>query len=366
MNDDANVISCNLPLRALPTNLSWLWHVAIFPGASNKSGTTAAHFQAEDKHGLSTVLRCRHCARDTHKRGHYMDRRSLLKGTLFSAAALALRPQLSLADSAHGADSRLMALERQHGGRLGVAILDTGNGQRIICRADERFLMCSTFKLLAASAILARVDKGVEKLDRRVVFGKDVLLSHAPITSLHVGSPGMTVAELCEAAITVSDNTAANLLLSSLGGPSAITAFARRMGDNVTRLDRTEPELNVSSPGDIRDTTTPHAMLDDVQRLLLGDELSKTSREQLTTWLRATSTGNDTLRAGLPADWIVGDKTGGGSHGERNDVAIVWPPNRKPLLIAAYYVNPDIDDAGRNRVLAEVGRIAAMPITGAA
>lgn len=293
-----------------------------------------------------------------------MDRRSLLKNTLLGAAALALRPQLSLANSAHGADNRLMALERQHGGRLGVAVLDTGNGQRIAYRADERFLMCSTFKLLAASAVLARVDQGTEKLDRRVVFGKDVVLSYAPITSLHVGGQGMTVGELCEAAITVSDNTAANLLLTSLNGPPAITAFARRMGDNITRLDRTEPELNVSSPGDIRDTTTPNAMLADLQKLSLGDVLSKASREQLTTWLRATSTGKDALRAGLPAGWTAGDKTGSGSHGERNDVAIVWPPNRKPLLIAAYYVNPDTDDAGRNRVLAEVGRIASMPMTG--
>ncbi|BDU20123.1 class A beta-lactamase [Dyella sp. GSA-30] len=295
-----------------------------------------------------------------------MDRRSLLKGTLLGAAALALRPQLSLANSAHGTDSRLAALERQHGGRLGVAVLDTGSGQRIAYRADERFLMCSTFKLLAASAVLARVDQGMEKLDRRVVFGKDVVLSYAPITSLHVGGQGMTVGELCEAAITVSDNTAANLLLTSLNGPPAITAFARRMGDNITRLDRTEPELNVSSPGDIRDTTTPNAMLADLQKLSLGDVLTKASREQLTAWLRATSTGKDALRAGLPAGWTAGDKTGSGAHGERNDVAIVWPPNRKPLLIAAYYVNPNTDDAGRNRVLAEVGRIASMSTTGAA
>ena len=288
-----------------------------------------------------------------------MDRRTLLKAALFGAAAASLSPSFSLAAKAHGADHRLTALERKHGGRLGVAMLDTGNGQRIMHRADERFLMCSTFKLLAASAILAKVDQGTEKLDRRLIFGKDVLLSHAPVTSRHVGGQGMTVAELCEAAITVSDNTAANLLLSSLGGPAAITAFARRMGDNLTRLDRTEPELNVSSAGDERDTTTPGAMLADVEKLLLGDVLSGSSRDQLITWLRATSTGKDTLHAGLPAGWPIGDKTGSGAHGERNDVAIIWPPNRKPLLIAAYYVNPNTDDAGRNRVLAEVGRIAA-------
>ena len=256
-------------------------------------------------------------------------------------------------------EDRLAALERQRGGRLGVAVLDTGNGKRLAHRAGERFLMCSTFKWLAAAAVLARVDRGVERLDRRIAFGKDVVLSYAPVTSLHTGGQGMTVAELCQAAITVSDNTAANLLLSSLGGPSAVTAFARSLGDQTTRLDRTEPELNVGAPGDVRDTTTPEAMLGDLQKVLLGDVLAKDSRGQLEAWLRATTTGNDTLRAGMPASWVVGDKTGSGSHGERNDVAIVWPPQRKPLLIAAYYVNPSIDDTGRNSVLAEVGRIAA-------
>lgn len=290
-----------------------------------------------------------------------MERRTLLKAALLGTAASVLLPQLSFAADARDTSHRLMTLERKHGGRLGVAMLDTGNRQRIMYRSDEHFMMCSTFKLLAASAVLARVDQGLEKLDRRVVFGKDVVLSYAPTTSLHVGGQGMTIAELCEAAITLSDNTAANLLLTSLGGPAAITAFARRMGDHVTRLDRTEPELNISSPGDERDTTTPSAMLNNLQKLLLGEVLSKTSREQLTTWLRATSTGKDTLHAGLPAGWTIGDKTGSGAHGERNDVAIVWPPNRKPLLIAAYYVNPNTDDAGRNGVLAEVGRIAASP-----
>ena len=292
-------------------------------------------------------------------RGNRMDRRSLLKGALLGATAAALQPRLSLAAHLPGKDDRLAALERQHGGRLGVAMLDTGNGDRIAHRADERFLMCSTFKWLAAAAVLARTDHATEKLDRRVVFGKDALLSYAPITSQHVGGQGMTVAELCEAAITLSDNTAANLLLTRLGGPTALTAFLRRLGDKVTRLDRMEPELNVSSPGDERDTTTPSAMLQDLQRLLLGDALSDMSREQLTAWLRKTVTGKDTLRAGLPVDWTIGDKTGSGAHGERNDVAIVWPPNRKPLLIAAYYVNPNTDDARRNHVLAEVGRIAA-------
>lgn len=287
-----------------------------------------------------------------------MNRRALLKGAALGAAALTLGSRTSLA-SANDLEARLAALERRRGGRLGVSILDTGNGQRLAYRAGERFLMCSTFKWLAAAAVLARVDRGQERLDRRVVFGKDVVLSYAPVTSQHTGGQGMTVAELCQAAITVSDNTAANLLLTSLGGPSSVTSFVRSLGDPTTRLDRTEPELNVGAPGDLRDTTTPDAMLGDLRKLLVGDVLSEGSRKQLETWLRATSTGNDTLRAGMPQGWAVGDKTGSGSHGERNDVAIVWPPQRKPLLIAAYYVNPSIDDAGRNSVLADVGRIAA-------
>jgi beta-lactamase class A len=293
-----------------------------------------------------------------------MNRRSLLKGAVLAAAALALRPKLSLAASVGDLRARLEALERQHGGRLGVAILDTGNGRSVGYRADERFLMCSTFKLLAVAAVLARVDRGVEQLDRRIVFGSDVVLSYAPITRHRIGGQGMTVAELCQAAITVSDNTAANLLLSSIGGPAAVTALARSLGDEMTRLDRMEPELNVTTAGDVRDTTTPNATLGDMQKILLGHTLSDTSREQLIAWLCATSTGDAKLRAGVPTGWKVGDKTGSGSQGESNDVAIIWPPGRKPLLVTAYYVNSSTDDAARNRVVAEVGRIAVTILAG--
>jgi beta-lactamase class A len=289
-----------------------------------------------------------------------MNRRNLLKGALLGASALALRPTFSLAaGSPDVAKARLAALERQHGGRLGVAILDTGNGRRIAHRADERFLMCSTFKLLAVATLLARVDRGAERLDRRVVFGKESVLAYAPVTSHRVGAPGMTVAELCEAAITVSDNTAANLLLASMGGPAAVTAYARSLGDPVTRLDRIEPELNIASPGDVRDTTTPAAMLRDLQTLLLGDALSHVSRGQLLEWLRATSTGTEQLRAGLPAGWRAGDKTGSGAQHETNDIAIIWPPQRKPLLVAAYYSGSSADTDERHAVLAAVGRLAA-------
>ncbi len=288
-----------------------------------------------------------------------MDRRSLLKNALLGASVLALRPALALADETGGAAARLAALERRHGGRLGVAILDTGSGRHVAQRGDERFLMCSTFKLLAVAAVLARVDHGSERLDRRIVFGKDALLAHAPKTTPHVGAPGMTVAELCEAAITVSDNTAANLLLASMGGPHAVTAFAHSVGDPQTRLDRTEPDLNVGSPGDMRDTTTPGAMLATMQKVLLWKVLSDASRAHLIAWLRACSTGGAKLRAGIPANWLAGDKTGSGSHDETNDVAIFWPPQRPPILVTAYYVGSSADEAGRNAVMAEVGRIAA-------
>ena len=188
------------------------------------------------------------------RKGDCMNRRDLLKGVVTGVAALALAPAfgfgIGATEDGTPADA-LAALERKYGGRLGVAILDTETGRRAAYRGEERFLMCSTFKWLAVAAVLARVDAGHEQLDRRLVFDDSVLLEYAPVTRRHVGAPGMTIAALCEAAITLSDNTAANLLLSSMGGPSAVTAFARSVGDSVTRLDRSEPELNVGSRDDV-------------------------------------------------------------------------------------------------------------------
>jgi len=284
-----------------------------------------------------------------------MNRRELLKGAAFGAIALAASPRV-LAMQARGAATRLSALEHQRGGRLGVAIHDTGSGARVAYRGDERFLMCSTFKLLLAAAVLKKVDSGTEKLDRRIVFGKDALLEYAPVAKQHVGPPGMTIAQLCEAAVTLSDNTAANLLVASLGGPTGVTRYARTLRDTLTRLDHIEPELNRHNGED--DTTTPWAMLEDMRKLLLDDALSPTSREQLTKWLIANQTGGDSLRAGLPPDWREGDKTGSGRTAN-NDVAILWPPQRKPLLVTAYYDNAHADVAARKAVLAEVGRIVA-------
>jgi beta-lactamase class A len=287
-----------------------------------------------------------------------VDRRTLLKSTLIGTSAMLLRPSVLLAAEARGAKAKLAALENQHGGRLGVAMLDTGSGTRVGYRDDERFLMCSTFKLLLAAAVLARVDRGQEHLDQRLTFGKDALLEYAPITSKHVGPPGMTLAELCQAAVAVSDNTAANVLMAHLGGPSVVTAYARQLGDAITRLDHIEPELNRPSADAASDTTTPNAMLANLQKLTLGHVLSDASRKQLIEWLCQTSTGKHLLRAGVPSDWRVGEKTGSGSS-QRNDVAIMWPPNRQALLITAYYTNAQMDDDQRASVLAAVGRIGA-------
>lgn len=289
-----------------------------------------------------------------------MNRRSALKAGLLGAAALVLSPGFARENAGADAHARLARLERRHGGRLGVAILDTASGRHVMHRGDERFLMCSTFKLLAVAAVLTRVDRGAERLDRRIVIAPSELLDYAPVARQHLGTPGMRVDELCQAAITVSDNTAANLLLASLGGPAAVTSFVRGLDDFVTRLDRIEPELNVGSPGDIRDTTTPHAMLATMQKVLLGDVLAEGSRQQLIAWMHACRTGDERLRAGLPHDWVVGDKTGSGSHGETNDVAVIWRSGRKPLLVTAYYADSPASTAERQRVLAEVGRIAAL------
>jgi beta-lactamase class A len=286
-----------------------------------------------------------------------MHRRNVLKGTALGLAALASLPLTSFAKSGPAKPSKIADLERQFGGTLGVAVYDMETGVRSGYRPDDRFLMCSTFKPLAVAAVLRRVDEGKETLDRRVKYGRESLLSYAPVTSLHATGEGMTVGELCEAAITVSDNTAGNLLLTSLGGPNGLNAFLRDIGDKVTRLDRAEPVLNTVSPDGPLDTTSPSAMIHDVEKMLFGDVLTKQSRELLADWLCNTKIGLKTIRAGLPKAWRAGDKPGRGGDGSTNDVAVVWPPGRKPLLIAAYYFNPAMEVNDRDKVLAEVGRV---------
>jgi beta-lactamase class A len=252
---------------------------------------------------------------------------------------------------------QLGALERSAGGRLGLYALNTGSGRQIAYRANERFPMCSTFKLLAVGAVLARVDAHNEDLNRRVGYGEADILDYAPVTKAHLAIGSMTVGELCAAAIEWSDNTAANLLLHSLLGPAHVTQFARKIGDPVTRLDRNEPTVNTAIPGDPRDTTTPSAMANDMRALVLGTVLTPRSRAHLRTWLLGNKTGAASLRANLSKSWRTGDKTGSGDHGTTNDVAIMWPPNRPPMIIAAYYTGSKGSSDAQKAVLAQTGRL---------
>lgn len=275
---------------------------------------------------------------------------------LLSAAGPALARDRVTAGKA--LSSRINELERASGGRIGVAVLDTQNGRRFAWRGDERFRMCSTIKAPLSAAILRRVDQGRERLDRRVTFGPEVLMGNSPVVEKHV-QDGMTIGQLCEATITVSDNAAANLLFEALGGPgggpAALTRFLRAVGDQATRSDRLEPELNRGAPDDPRDTTTPSAILATWKTLLLDDALTPASRQQFRDWLIANKTGDRRLRAGLPPGWRVGDKTGNNGRDITNDIAIAWPPGRAPILIAVFHDRGRDEDA-RDKVHAEVAR----------
>jgi beta-lactamase class A len=255
------------------------------------------------------------------------------------------------------------AIEKNTNGRLGVDARDTGDGRTLAYRAGERFPMCSTFKVLAVGAVLQRVDRGQEKVDRPVPFGKSDLLEYAPVTTANVAEGSMTVAELCSAAIVMSDNTAANLLLRTLGGPEAVTAFvrARPFDDATTRLDRTEPTLNSAIPGDPRDTTAPARMASDLAILLTtNDALSAASSGMLEKWMRDCKTGLGALRAGVPAGWIAADKTGSGANGTQNDIAIFRRPHLAPLIVTAYLTGASgLSYDERNAALARVGAVVA-------
>ncbi|MGE0666968.1 MAG: class A beta-lactamase [Sphingomonadales bacterium] len=273
-----------------------------------------------------------------------------------AASFLALLPARLLAAPAERLKPAVAVIEKRVAGRLGVAVLDTATGQVDGHRADERFAMCSTFKFLAAAHVLGRADKGAEDLSRRIDIPSAPLIAHSPVTGSRAGRT-MNVLALCEAAMTISDNTAANLLLDSFGGPAGLTAWLRSLGDGVTRLDRTEPDLNEAAPGDPRDTTSPAAMTATMRRLLLGDVLTPDSRARLTGWLIGNQTGSKRIRAGLPGVWRVGDKTGSGANGATNDIAILWPPGRAPLLVAVYLTETTAPAAARDAVHADVARL---------
>lgn len=281
----------------------------------------------------------------------------LTRRSLLGACALLLPGAARAADAGYDAAGRRIAeMEKTLGLRIGVAALDTSNGNSIFYRENERVLMCSTFKLMLVAATLKRVDAGQEQLDRVIHYQKSDLLDYAPETSKNLAI-GMNVKALCAAAMTLSDNTAANLLFTGIGGPAGLTRFARDLGDSRTQFDRIEGALNV--PDGDKDTTMPSAMLANLRDVLLRDTLSAASRKQLTDWMIACSTGLTRLRAGLPPGWKAGDKTGSGS-GQLNDVAILWPPgNRAPVLVCAYTAGNKPGDASHERALADIGKIIA-------
>lgn len=253
----------------------------------------------------------------------------------------------------------MAALESKSGGRLGVAVISTNGAPLLSYRPSERFAMCSTFKALLGAFILSRVDAGKETLDRQVAYTAADILDYAPIAKKELANGQMTVAQLNAASIQYSDNTAANLLLDTVGGPAALTQYLRSIGDKTTRLDRNEPTLNTNTAGDERDTSTPQAMAATLQKLLVGDLLSPASKEQLKAWMIGNTTGDAKLRAGLDKFWMVGDKTGSGANGASNDVAIVYPRGLPPFIITVFYTGSAASGDVKNAVIAEVAKHAA-------
>lgn len=251
---------------------------------------------------------------------------------------------------------KLEALEKSAGGRLGVALINTADDSQIVYRADERFAMCSTSKVMAAAAVLKQSESDKALLNQRVEIKKSDLINYNPIAEKHVNGT-MTLAELSAAALQYSDNTAMNKLIAYLGGPEKVTAFARSLGDETFRLDRTEPTLNTAIPGDPRDTTTPLAMAQTLRNLTLGKALAETQRAQLVTWLKGNTTGSASIQAGLPTSWVVGDKTGSGDYGTTNDIAVIWPENHAPLILVTYFTQPEQKAESRRDVLAAAAKI---------
>jgi beta-lactamase class A len=260
---------------------------------------------------------------------------------------------MGAAPALYAAQSPLADIENRHGGRLGLFAIDTGSGRTLSHRADERFLMCSTFKGLLAAQVLARVDAGTEQLDRLVHYTEKDLIFTSPVTKANVARGAMPIGTLCQAAVETSDNTAAILLMRSVGGPTALTQFLRGIGDPVTRSDRYEPKSNTYNG--ILDTTTPRAITTAVHKILLGNVLSPQSRAQLEGWMIACKPGLNRLRAVLPAQWQAADRPGTSVEEETNDYALVRPPGRAPLLIAAYYDAPGVSMDAREAVLREAG-----------
>jgi beta-lactamase class A len=291
----------------------------------------------------------------------WIDRRRVLWTAASVATAGAMRPMAAFAAD-DPLEEVVTGLEKRLGARIGVAVIDDHGRRAWNHRAAERFAFTSTFKAFAAAALLARVDRGEERLDRRVVFAASDLVTYSPATEKRVGEPGMTLAEIAEAAVTLSDNTAGNLLLKAIGGPQGLTTFLRSVGDDVGRLDRWETDLNEATPGDPRDTTTPSAAAHTLHELVVGRVLTPASRDQFIAWLVGDRVAGALLRAGLPATWKIADKTGAGGNGARGIVAVAWPPEKKPVTIAIYVAETAASMADRNVAIAEIGTAIARSL----
>jgi beta-lactamase class A len=280
----------------------------------------------------------------------------ILNRRTFLAAAPALAAWSAFAENAPPA---LATYEQATGGRIGLYAENVATGAKIAWRADERFVMCSSFKASLAALVLARADRGEDDLTRMLPYGPKDLQPYAPAARENLAKGAMSMADMCQAAVELSDNTCANVLLAHVGGPAALTEFWRGIGDAVTRLDHYEPELNRSPPGDPHDTTTPAAMAGTLHRLILGDVLSPGSRERLTGWMVNCKTGDNRLRAGLPKNWKIGDKTGNNGADAAADIAVVWPQPGRPVLIAAYTQGGKPTAPQLETVFAEIGRMVA-------
>ncbi len=294
-------------------------------------------------------------------------RRALL-GLAAGTALAAVVPTGGIADTApqdgDEISRRLRELEREHSARLGVFARNLATGRTVLHRADERFPLCSVWKPLAAAAVLRDLDRDGEFLAKSIRYTEADLVTYSPITGTaeHLAH-GMTVAELCDAALRYSDNTAANLLLRELGGPTAITRFCRSIGDVTTRLDRWETELNSAEPWRIEDTTSPRAIARTFTRLAVGHALDPADRQRLTEWMLHNTTSGEKFRAGLPQDWALADKTGSGEYGTNNDVGIAWPPDRSPVVLAVLTTKRDPDAPTDNPLVAKTAALLATALT---
>ncbi|MGA5194250.1 class A beta-lactamase [Streptomyces exfoliatus] len=295
------------------------------------------------------------------------------RAALALGAGAALASALPLAGSAHASAGsggknlapRLRELEQLHSARLGVFAHDVRTGRSVAYRADERFPMCSLFKTVAVAAVLRDLDHDGTFLARRIHYTKAYVerSGYSPKTELPENlAHGMTVAELCDATLRYSDNAAANLLLRELGGPTAVTRFARSIGDPTTRLDRWEPELNSGEPWRETDTSSPRAIGRTYGRLVLGDVLAPRDRERLTAWMLANTTSGERFRKGLPADWLLADKTGGGRYGGNNDAGVTWPPSGGPIVLAVMTTRFEEDAAPVNALVADAAALVAAEL----